>query len=139
MKMSYSYTQRAVAAFGFAASVLMLVPMLAFAQSPEFGALGTFADSVTGFINGVLIPLIFAIALLVFIWGMFTYFILGGGDEGKREQGKGLMLYAILGFVMMIIIFGIVNLIANGLLSGLGEDNDNIDDLPSINNVNPAG
>lgn len=110
------------------AFTLVLTPV-AFA-SAGFTELDTFAGTIVDFINGTLIPLIFAVALLIFIWGMFLYFILGGGDEGKREQGKGLMLWAIIGFVMMIIIFGVVNLVANGLLSGIGEDNTKIEKLP---------
>ncbi len=112
------------------ALALLVAPALASAQSAQFGALGDFASTIVSFINGVLIPLIFAVALLVFIWGMFTYFILGGADEGKRDQGKSLMTWAIIGFVMMIIIWGIVNLLAGGLMSGLGTDNTKIEQLP---------
>jgi hypothetical protein len=43
---------------------------------------------------------------------MFKYFIAGGADEGKREEGKSLMIYATLGFVLIIVFWGIVNLFA---------------------------
>ncbi len=114
------------------ALTLVLTPAITFAA--EFTELTTFSTTIVEFINGTLIPLIFAVALLIFIWGMFLYFILGGGDEGKREQGKGLMLWAIIGFVMMIIIFGVVNLVANGLLSGIDESNTAIKQLPTSDN-----
>ncbi len=113
---------------------LVLAPTSVFAgQDDTFGTLGDFATAIVGFINGVLIPFIFAVALLVFIWGMFTYFILGGADEGKRDQGKSLMTWAIIGFVMMIIIWGIVNLLAGGLMAGMGQDGK-IDDFPKAGN-----
>ncbi len=115
-------------------SVLTLAMFPAAALAGSFGELDAFASTIVSFINGTLIPLIFAVALLVFIWGMFLYFILGGGDEGKREQGKGLMLWSIVGFVMMIIIWGVVNLLAGGLLSGLGTDNTTIEKLPQAAN-----
>jgi hypothetical protein len=117
----------------FVASIMALTVVLTpgLALAGEFTELSDFAQTIVGFINGTLIPLVFALALLLFIWGMFTYFILGGGDESKRESGKSLMLWAIIGFVMMIIIFGLVNLIANGLLSGIGEDNTGIEQLPT--------
>lgn len=114
-------------------ALLLLTPLAVFAGS--FGVIDTFAGTVIDFINGVLIPLIFAVALLVFIWGMFTYFILGGGDEGKREQGKSLMLWAIIGFVLMIIIFAIVNLLAGGLLTGLGTQNTGVTNLPTAGSI----
>jgi hypothetical protein len=95
--------------------VLALLPALALAQ--DFGPLETFIGGLSSFINGTLIPLLFGIALLVFLWGIFKYFILGGSDESKRESGKHLMLYSVIGFVIMVSIWGIVNL-ASSVLPG---------------------
>lgn len=113
------------------ASAVVLTPAVALAQ---FGEINTFFGKITSFINDVLIPLIFAAALLAFIWGMFRFFIAGGHDEGKREEGKNLMIWAVVGFVMMVSIFGIVNLIANGF--GFSDDQtiDNIPNAPTSNN-----
>ncbi len=91
---------------------LFALPVMALAQ---FGTVDTFFNNISGFINSVLIPLIFAIALLVFLYGVFKYFILGGGNESAREEGKQLVMYAIVGFVLMVSIWGIVNIIAGGL------------------------
>lgn len=112
------------------AMALVLSPVMALAQ---FGEVNSFLNDVSTFINGTLIPLVFAIALLVFIWGVFKFFILGGGDEGAREEGKQLMLYAIAGFVVMVSIFGIVNLIAGGLGFSDDEDIQNIPNVPTSN------
>ena len=73
--------------------VVFLAPLLALAaetsdSTGDFGAIGKFVGNISGFINNTLIPLLFGVALLVFLWGIFKYFILGGGDEGKREEGK---------------------------------------------------
>jgi len=111
-------------------ALVALTPMLAFAQ---FGGINTFITDIIAFINNVLIPLVFAIALLVFLYGVFDYFILGGGDEGKREEGRKLMLWAIIGFVVMVSIFGIVNLIANGLGFSADQDIQNIPNVPTSN------
>lgn len=97
--------------------ILYLLPVVAFAR---FETIKSFATDIGGFINNTLVPLIFAIAFLVFLWGVFNYFIWGGGDETKREEGKKLMLYAIIGFLLMVSIWGIVNLLSSGL--GLKED-----------------
>ena len=93
-----------------------LMPFLALAQGAPGNLTGvaTFLRNIVSFMNGVLVPAIFALAFLMFIWGMFKFFILGGHDTEKQEEGKSLMLYAIIGFVVMISIWGIVNLIANG-------------------------
>lgn len=112
-----------------------LTPLLAFAQE-DFGQINEFFTKISAFINGTLIPLLFGVALLVFLWGIFKYFILGGGDEGKREEGKQLMLYAIIGFVVMVSVFGIVNAIAGGL--GFSKD-ETIQNIPNVPTGNTGG
>jgi hypothetical protein len=106
--------------------MVMMLPTVAFGQ---FGEVNDFLDDVSAFINGTLIPLVFAIALLMFIWGIFKFFILGGADDDSREEGKKLMLWAIVGFVVMVSVFGIVNLIAGGL--GFSDD-ENIQNIPNV-------
>ena len=59
--------------------------------------------------------MVISIALLIFIWGVFKMFIFGGDDETKREEGRQLILYSIIGFVLIVSIWGIVNLISGGL------------------------
>ncbi len=105
-------------------SIFVLTPVIALAQ---FGQINTFFGQILDFINDILIPLIFAIALLVFIWGAFKYFIYGGADEDKRKEGTQLMIYAVVGFVLMVSVFGIVNLIAGGL----GFSGENLQDIPN--------
>ena len=103
----------------FIPSALLVLPMVASAQATfdlqYFSGAGT---SIIAFINGVLIPLVFALALLVFFWGVFTYFILGAGDEEKRTTGRTYMVYGILGFVIIVAIWGIVALVIS--LFGVG-------------------
>ena len=67
------------------------------------------------FVNGYIIPLIMVAAVLVFMWGMFQYFILGGTSDEKREKGKQLLIWGIIGFVLMLSIQGIVMLFADSL------------------------
>jgi len=110
-----------------------LLPVVALAQSGDFGGITTFVKNINLFINNTIIPLLYGLALLVFLWGMFKYFILGGGDEGSRKEGRQLMLWGIIGFVVMVSVFGIVNLIADGL----GFDNsDTIQNLPNVPTTN---
>jgi len=67
-----------------------------------------------------LIPTLMALALLLFIWGVIQYFILGADDEGKRETGRAYMLYAIIGLVAIVAVWGIVNLVVQILGTGYG-------------------
>ncbi len=115
----------------------LLVAPLAHAQiASQGGDGGEFEQlliNILEFTNDILIPFIIGIGFLVFVWGMFKYFIAGGADEGKREEGKSLMIYATLGFVLIIVFWGIVNL----LTSSLFDDNDieGPDNLPTIPNT----
>ncbi|QQR65378.1 hypothetical protein IPH92_02255 [Candidatus Kaiserbacteria bacterium] len=106
-----------------------LTPMLALAQG-DMTELASFISNFVAFINGTLVPLIFVIAFLVFLWGMFKTFILGGSDEGKQSEGRQLMVYAIVAFVVMVSLWGIVNLLADAF--GLEGQIINIPDTISI-------
>ena len=71
-------------------------------------------------VNTVVIPFIIGIGFLVFVWGMFKFFIVGGSNDEEKEKGKNLMIYATLGFVLIIVFWGIVNLLtaSTGLEGG---------------------
>jgi hypothetical protein len=113
-----------------AVSALLLTPMLALAQ---FGTIDSFLGDIVAFINNVLIPLIFAVALFFFIYGMFKYFILGRDQADAKEEGKSYIVWSIVGFVLMVSIWGIVNL----LVAGIGLDDENIDTIPDVPTGNP--
>lgn len=94
----------------------------------------TFLINLTVFIDRFIVPFIFAIAFLVFIWGVAQYFILNGGNSEKREEGKSFIMYGIGGFVIMIAIWGIVNLILNTL----GFQNNYRPALPTFGSPNSS-
>jgi K+-transporting ATPase A subunit len=91
--------------------------------SGEAGAVGNFLGNFLGFIDKVLLPLILGLAFLMFVWGVFKFFILGGSDEEAQQKGKSLMLYAVAGFVLILSFYGIVSVLTNGLGFG-GESVD---------------
>lgn len=103
---------------GYILSALILtMPMLTFAQTTGLadgsaGNLGSLADGLTILINDYLVPLLMALAFLAFIWGMFQFFIAGASDPEKKEKGKAVMIYGVLGFVLIIILWGLVNFLA---------------------------
>ncbi len=82
--------------------------------------LACFFVNIMTFIDAIVVPFIMALAFLVFVWGVFQYFIAGGADEEKRTQGRNFVIWGIIGFVLMISLWGIVNLLINslGLKSG---------------------
>lgn len=56
-----------------------------------------------------------ALAFIVFIWGVFQYFIAGGADEEKRKQGRDFVMWGLIGFVIILSVWGLVNLIMASL------------------------
>ena len=105
-------------------ATLFLLPFMASAQiATNKGGGGQFEVlliNILDFSNEVLIPFIIGIGFLVFVWGMFQFFIAGGSNDEAKEKGKSLMIYATLGFVLIIVFWGIVNL----LTSSIGLQND---------------
>ena len=89
-----------------------MLPLISLAQ---LGEVDTFFNNIGTFIGNVLIPLIFGLTLLMFVWGMFRFFIWGGGNEEERSKGKQLIIWAIVGLVLMTSIWGIVNMLAGGI------------------------
>lgn len=71
------------------------------------------ASTILYLINSVLVPLIFAISFLVFLYGVFRKYIWSRGDEAAVEQGHSLILWGLIGFVVMVSLWGIVNVVAN--------------------------
>ena len=70
------------------------------------------AGFITGTIDHVLVPLVFAVAFLVFIYGVFqAFFSVGSDSEEKRKEGRKFIMYGIIGFFVMMSIWGIVNIL----------------------------
>lgn len=77
--------------------------------------------SITLFINNIVIPFLFGLALLFFIWNVFRFFILGKNNEPDKESARRLAIYSVGAFVFLVSLWGIINLLINGL--NLGSNN----------------
>ncbi|HEY4494425.1 MAG TPA: hypothetical protein VJB95_03310 [Candidatus Paceibacterota bacterium] len=60
-----------------------------------------------------IVPLLFGVALVVFVWGVVNFFILGAGEEAKRTQGKQFMLWGIIALAVMVSVWGLVAILRN--------------------------
>lgn len=77
--------------------------------------LSLFFINIVRVIDVVIVPVIFSVAFVVFLWGVFRYFIAGAGDEEKRKEGRKFITWSIIGFFLMFAVWGIVNLLINSL------------------------
>lgn len=71
------------------------------------------AQNILYLINNVLVPVLFALAFIVFLYGIAKAYIFSAGDEEAVKQGHKLLMWGIIAFVVMISIWGIVNVVAN--------------------------
>lgn len=71
------------------------------------------ADTIIYLINDVAVPLLFAISFIVFLYGIAQAYIFSKGDTGKVEEGHKLLLWGLIGFVVMISLWGLVNIVSN--------------------------
>lgn len=88
-------------------------------DSPGGGAL-TCADTVCRIgamvlrlINGVLVPVLFAVAFIVFLYGIANAYIFSHGDPDRVAEGHKLVLWGLIAFAIMISMWGLVNVVAN--------------------------
>lgn len=105
-----------------------MLPALAFAQ--QVTSVQSAGSFVVNFINTVAVPVLFAIAFIVFIFGVFQYFIMSRGDEEKSANAKNLMLYGLIGFFLMVSVWGLVN-----ILIGTVSLNSNTPTFPTAKSV----
>lgn len=69
-----------------------------------------FLGKVSEYILNPLILLAFAIAFLLFFYGVFQFVRSETADSG-REQGKRKIFYGLIGMFIMFSAYGIINLI----------------------------
>ena len=91
------------------------LPLVSFAAINNISDAGSF---VINTINNILVPVLFAVAFIVFLWGAFDTFILGSNDEEVKDKGKNLMLWGLIGFFVMVSVWGLVNILTGTVSFG---------------------
>ena len=89
-------------------------PFLALAQGNIQTLIGVIADIVR-----LLIPIVVALALLYFFWGLAQFILKSGEGEAAVEEGKKKMIWGIVALFVMVSIWGIITLISSTFLEGL--------------------
>ncbi len=95
--------------------LLSFAPVMAFAQNTSPTApLGNVVNLTTQvkYILGLLIPMVFGLAVLYFFWGVAKY-ILSAGDAKAADSGKSIMIYGVIAIAVMASIWGLVTWLQN--------------------------
>ncbi|KKU75647.1 MAG: hypothetical protein UY01_C0007G0025 [Candidatus Nomurabacteria bacterium GW2011_GWB1_47_6] len=99
-------------------SVMSFTPALVFALEPNAGpcsgltGLGKLICSFHQILNSI-IPVLIALGVVYFVWGVIHY-VIADGEEAK-EKGKDTMLYGIIGFAVIVSLWGLVTLLTTTL------------------------
>ncbi len=89
--------------------------------------------------SNVIVPvvvLMFALAMLYFLWGVVEY-IINLDNATKRLEGQGHMFWGVIGLGIMLSVFGIMNFIFNTVTDNgniKGVDNQAIVAPSTVNN-----
>ena len=73
----------------------------------------SFVNVIIDFIN-YLVPVIMAMAVFAFMFGIQKY-IYAGGSEEKLKGGREMMIYGVIGMVVIISVWGLVNVVATSV------------------------
>lgn len=95
---------------------LALLVLASSAALPAFAAAAsgpTFADivykAIVPFVDGFVVPSLYILAFLFFLFGLFRYFFTGG--EENRQTGKAFVMWGLIGMIAIFGVWGIVQLL----------------------------
>jgi uncharacterized membrane protein YedE/YeeE len=74
-----------------------------------------FVDQLLSYVNGI-IGLLISIGAVVFLWGLLSY-VSAGDDTTKRNKGRDVIIWGIIGLAVMIGMWGLVNIVAGTISS----------------------
>lgn len=93
-----------------AAFALPFAPFVAFgASAVDVGYFTQLITAVQGIIT-TLVPLVIALGLLFFIWGL-VQFIFASGDEAAKDEGKRKMIWGVVALFVIVSVWGLVALL----------------------------
>lgn len=79
-----------------------------------------YTEAILSIINFAIVPILIAVAVLYFIVGVYKYFIKGATNEADRIKGRDFILWSIVGFVIIMSVWGLVWLVSGTLLGPAG-------------------
>ena len=74
-----------------------------------------FAGCLSNVIINPILALLFAVALMVFIYGIVQFMWGLSSEAGKKEEGKQHMLWGVIGMFIMVAAYAILEILANSL------------------------
>jgi len=93
-----------------------LSPVIASAQ-----ALTTYTYNPSSGVNGlfllimswtkIAVPILVALAVVFFLYSVFSFFVMTGEDEEKKKKAKSNMIWGIVAIFVMVSVWGLVGIL----------------------------
>jgi uncharacterized membrane protein YidH (DUF202 family) len=99
----------------------LLTPLTAFADVN----IGDILADATDIIN-ILISFLILLATFMFLLGIVRY-IMASGDEEKRKEARGMVVWGIIFLAVMVAVWGFVNILLDFIF---GQGADSFTDIP---------
>lgn len=100
------------------AAALLASPFSALAVVTGGGLKQVFTN--LGDVIGTVTPVIVAIALLAFFWGLAMYVLNFQGDDKDKKKGRDMMVYGIIVLFVMVSVWGLVQVLQNTVFANQG-------------------
>lgn len=87
------------------------MPLFVSAQQWVYGGT-TLSNVLLTFSNliNIAIPIVLALAVLYFFWGLAQY-VLNSANEEKKEEGRTIMIYGIIALFVMVSVWGLIRML----------------------------
>lgn len=90
------------------------LPVVVFAAGDLMGVLEVIKDMLN-----TIVPMLITLALIYFFWGLALY-IKEAGNDADRKKAIAIMLNGVLALFVMVSVWGLVNLLSETFLRGVG-------------------
>lgn len=90
-------------------SLAAFLPVIAFAQQKD---LKYVISLIVTYFNYA-VYLIMGLAVVLFVWNIFKYFIKGSDSVGDKKEAGQYVLWSVVGFFVILSFWGMVNILTN--------------------------
>ncbi len=80
-------------------------------------SIGELVNNLKDLLNSKIIPFLFVLATVLFMWGVIQY-IIAGGSEDRAKNAKQIIVWGIIGLTIMTAAWAIVGLFCNSFFGG---------------------
>ncbi len=85
--------------------------MLSIAYAIDANSADPLIGRILEYVVNPIIGFLFAVAVLYFLWGVFK-FIMNSEESTARSEGQQHMIWGIVGIVIMVSAYGLINFIS---------------------------